>query len=88
LAFRIENYGDGVAVSLPNYHNNLALAALVPSETAITAMCFDIGGLHVAAEIAAIDLRLLAFTADDAALRRTNVSIAGTAGKPRTPASG
>jgi hypothetical protein len=42
LAFRIENCGDGIAVSLANYHYNLALAVLVPDQTAITAMCFDI----------------------------------------------
>jgi hypothetical protein len=42
--FELENCGDGIAVSLPNRHDNFALAALVPGETPITAMCFDIGG--------------------------------------------
>jgi hypothetical protein len=35
----------------------------------ITAMCFDIGGLHEAAEKAAINLSYLAFAAEHAALQ-------------------
>jgi hypothetical protein len=42
VAFRIENCGEGITVSLPNYHDNFPLAALVPSQTAITTMCFDL----------------------------------------------
>jgi hypothetical protein len=44
---------------LPNYPDNLAPAALVPGETTITTMCFDIGGLHVAVEMTVIDLTTL-----------------------------
>jgi hypothetical protein len=29
--------------TLPNYDKNVPLAALVPRQTPITAMCFDIG---------------------------------------------
>jgi hypothetical protein len=47
LAFRIENGGDGISSALPNYHDNLALAALVPGKVALTVMCFDFGGLHM-----------------------------------------
>jgi hypothetical protein len=67
LAFRIENCRDRITVTFPNYHNNPALAVLVPSQTPITAMCFDIDGLHVAAGIAAIDLGVFAFPTDDVA---------------------
>jgi hypothetical protein len=43
LAFRTEDCRDGVASTFPNYHNNLELAGFVPGQTAVTAMCFDIG---------------------------------------------
>jgi hypothetical protein len=42
----IEISGDGIAVSLPNQHNNVPLAAPVPGQVTVTAMCFDVGGLH------------------------------------------
>jgi hypothetical protein len=74
LAFRIENCGDGIAVSLPNYHDNFPLAVLVPSQTAITTMCFDISGLHVAAEVPTINLSDLAFTADNTAVCTDNLN--------------
>jgi hypothetical protein len=41
-----ENWRNGVTTTLPNYDNNLALAALVPGQAAITPMCFDIGGFE------------------------------------------
>ncbi|MBR0696010.1 hypothetical protein [Bradyrhizobium lablabi] len=44
LAFRIETVGTELATALPDYDNNLTLAALVPDQSTITAMCFDIGG--------------------------------------------
>ena len=47
--------------------DNLALAGLVFGQAAIHAVLVEIGGLHVAAEIAAIDLGDFAFAADDAA---------------------
>jgi hypothetical protein len=43
---------DRVTASLPNYKINLPLAALVPGQSLITAMCFDVGGLDVVAEMA------------------------------------
>jgi hypothetical protein len=61
LAFRIEDCGNRIAASIPNYHDNLPLAALVPSKAAITAMCFD-GGLHILTEIPAIDLSAAVLT--------------------------
>ena len=42
----IEISGDGIAVSLPNQPDNVPLAAPVPGRVTITAMCFDVGGLH------------------------------------------
>ena len=47
----------------------LRLPDLVFEQAAITAVLFQVGGLHVAAEIAAIDLRHLALAADHAALQ-------------------
>src|SRR4051794_4788775 len=38
LAFRIEHSRDGIAVSLPNRHDNPSLAAFVPCPAMITAM--------------------------------------------------
>jgi hypothetical protein len=77
LAFRIENCGDGVTAAFPNYHNNLALAVLVPGQAAITAMCFDIGGLDVAAKVPAIYLGLFTFPgmASRSLYRRTNADL-------------
>ena len=49
-------------------NNHLALAVLVASKAAIDALFLEVGGLHVAAEVAAINFRYLAFTADDTAL--------------------
>jgi hypothetical protein len=43
LDFRIEKRRDRIAVTFPNYRNNFALAAWVPGQKTITAMCFDIG---------------------------------------------
>jgi hypothetical protein len=60
--------GTELPSSLPNYDDNFPLAALVPCETAVTAMCFDIGRRHVPTKIPTIDLSHLAFTADNAAL--------------------
>src|SRR6202043_800642 len=67
LAFAIEYCRNGIAATFPNYHNNLALAVLVPGQAPITAMCFDVGRLHVAAKVPAINLSLFAFTADNTA---------------------
>ena len=53
LAFRIEISGDGIAVSLPNRHNNSLRGALVPCQATITAMCFDVAGRDRSAPMAA-----------------------------------
>jgi hypothetical protein len=50
-----ENSRDGICSALPNYHNNLALAVLVPGKASITAMCFDIGGLRIPTKIPAVE---------------------------------
>jgi hypothetical protein len=42
-----------IIVMLPNYHYNVALAALVPREAAITAMCFDLAGFAFQPSISA-----------------------------------
>ena len=46
--FRIENRGDGIAVSLPNYDDSPARAGPVPGKTTITTMYFDFERLDVA----------------------------------------
>jgi hypothetical protein len=63
LGFPNENCGDGIAVSLPNYDHNFSRAALVPRVTAITTMCFDIGGLDVPTKIPAILLAAISLAA-------------------------
>src|SRR5258706_14514855 len=50
----------------PQDDNHLTLAILIASETAVDAMLFQVGWLHIAAEVAAIPLTLFAFTADNA----------------------
>jgi aldehyde dehydrogenase (NAD+) len=67
LALRTKNGGDRIAVALADDDDNLALAVLMASEAAVDAGLFEVGGLHVAAKIAAINLSLFAFSADDAA---------------------
>ena len=69
LTFRVENCGDGITTTFPNYYDNPALAALVPRKAVINTMCFVISRFDVAAEIAAIDFGLFAFAANDAALQ-------------------
>jgi hypothetical protein len=52
----------------PDRNDGLALAALVFGEAAVPAILGLVGGLHIAAEIAAIDLRSLAVAAQMRAL--------------------
>ena len=42
---------DRISAAFPEHNNNLPLAFLVPGKTAITAICLEVGGLDVAAEI-------------------------------------
>jgi hypothetical protein len=65
LAFRIKYCRNGVTASFTDYHYNLVLAVLVPCAATITAMCFDVYGPQAAAKIAAVQLGLFAFPADD-----------------------
>ena len=69
LLFRLEHGGEGIATALADHDNDLALAALIASKATVAAILAEIGGLHVAAEIATIDFRDLAFAADNAALQ-------------------
>ena len=66
--FGAEHGRERVAAALADDDDDLALAVLIASEAAVPAILFQIGGLHVAAEIAAIDFRDLAFAAEHAAL--------------------
>ena len=59
---------------------NLPLAILVPGKAAITAIC-QVGGLDVAAEIAAINLGFLAFSAHNAALHFSAIPSAACAAR-------
>jgi len=63
----MEHQWNRFPAAFRNDHNDRALAVLVDRETAINALFFQAGGLHMAAEIAAINLSHLAFTADNAA---------------------
>ena len=48
-----EYYRDRISAASPDHNNNLPLAFLVPGKAAITAICLEVGGLDVAAEIQA-----------------------------------
>jgi hypothetical protein len=52
----------------PDDDDHLALAVQILSEATVNAPLFAVGGLYVATEIAAIDFRHLAFTANNTAL--------------------
>jgi hypothetical protein len=73
LTFRVEYCGDRIATSLPDHDNNLAIAALVPWETTVTAIFFLVGGRHIAAEV--VDLGFLDFTADKATFDRSKFAL-------------
>src|SRR5271166_5797004 len=60
--------GDGRPDRPASDDDDLALAALVAAKTTVAAALTKIGGLDIAAEIVAVDLRDLAFAADCAAL--------------------
>jgi hypothetical protein len=68
LAFRTEHGRDRIAATLANDDNHLALAVLVAGKAAINAVLFEVRGLDVAAEIAAVHL-CLTLAADNAALQ-------------------
>ena len=61
MAFGIEHGRDRIAAALADDDNDLTLAVLVDGETAIDALLLEVGGLHVAAEVAAVHLSRLAF---------------------------
>ena len=65
--FRLEHGRDGVAATLADHDHDLALAGLIAEQATVAAVLAIIGGLDVAAEIAAIHFRNLAFAADNAA---------------------
>ena len=65
--FRLEHGRQAVAAVLADHDDDLALAGLVFGQAAVTAVLAQVGGLHVAAEIGAIDCGLLALAADLAA---------------------
>lgn len=67
-AFRMEHCRDRVTAALADDHNNLALAGLIAKQATVAAVFLHVGGLGIAAEIAAIDFNRLSFTADNAAL--------------------
>ena len=68
LPFRAEDGGERVTVALADHDDRLALAVLVHGEAAIDAAGGEVGGLHIATEVARIDFRDLALSADRAAL--------------------
>src|SRR6476469_2654928 len=69
LTFRVENCGNGITTTFPNYYDNPALAALVPPKAAINTMCFVISRFDIPTKIPAINFCLFAFAANDAALQ-------------------
>src|SRR6202023_1207323 len=58
-----------LAVALADDDDGAALARLIETEAAILAVLFEIGGLHVTAEVARVHFRDLALSADHAALQ-------------------
>lgn len=68
-ALGAEHGGDRLAAALADDDDALALAGLVLREAPVAAVLLVVGGLGVAAEVPAIDLDGLAFTADRAALQ-------------------
>jgi len=64
LAFRIEYCRNRVTAAFTDYDYNLALAVLVPGETAVAAVFFLISRFDIAAELAAINVNLFAFTTE------------------------
>ncbi len=68
VALSLEDCRDAVAVALTDDDDALALAVLVGQEAAVAAVLLEVRGLHIAAEICAIDFRGLVFTADHPAL--------------------
>src|SRR5579885_3762624 len=63
LTFGLEHSRDRIAVPLAHDNHGLALAVLVAEQAPIAAMLFQVRGLHIAAEIAAIDFGYLAAAA-------------------------
>lgn len=68
LSLGAENGRKGVAIALTDDDNGLALAVLVAGKPTIHAVFFVVRGLHVTAEIAAVDLRDLTFPAESPSL--------------------
>ena len=68
LAFRLEHARQRLAAALADHDHDLALAGLVSAQAAVNAVLLQVGGLHVAAEVGAIDFGLGAVVADLAAL--------------------
>jgi uncharacterized protein DUF6471 len=63
-----EHRRERVAAALTHDNYALALSGLIVGKSPVAPVLSIIGGLHVAAEISAIDFGFLAFTADRAAL--------------------
>jgi Domain of unknown function (DUF6471) len=63
LAFGMEHGWNRVPATLANDDNDLALAVLIAGEAAVDTIFLEVGGF----DVAAIDFRFLAFTADNAA---------------------
>ena len=66
LALGMEHGWNRLAAALPHDDNDLTLAILIASETAVDAIFLQIGGLDIPSKISPIDLGLFAFTADNA----------------------
>lgn len=66
LALGLEHGRDRTALALADDDNALALAGLVHSKATVAAVLFVVRRLDVSAEIAAVNLAFLAFTAEDA----------------------
>lgn len=60
--------GTEAPIALAHDHNHFTLASLVACEATVEAIRLHVGGLHVAAKIAAVHLSYLAFSADNTAL--------------------
>lgn len=64
MAFALEHGRDRIAAALADDDDDLALAVLVLEQAAVAPVLAKVRRLHIAAEIAAIDFRNLAFSAD------------------------
>lgn len=75
--FGLGDEGQGLAVALAGDDHHPTLAVLIAAETAIPPVFFPVGGLHVAAEIGAINLYLAGHHGTDVLSRHRLAQLMG-----------